>query len=146
MRSEKVLALMMTKTSSREWAISSKLTVPLKGLSCWRQIEPFGQMKPLALVAPGTRASGARFIVGEKTHGSVSPVVELMNPPQNDRSGVKAASKFVGSSGLIQVHWRLKLDLKLCTPTIANSSQKKPMRNETRTSSGADFFRLLRII
>lgn len=105
-------------------------------------------MKPLALVAPGMRNSLDRFLVGEEeyTHGSVLFVVMFTWPPQNDSSGVNVASKFVGSSGLIQVHWRLKLDLKLWTPMMAKRSQKKPIRNETRTRSGADFLRLLRMI
>ena len=36
---------------------------------------------------------------------------------------------------------RRRLDLKLCTPTIANNSQKKPMRKDTLSNVGAALFK-----
>jgi hypothetical protein len=59
---------------------------------------------------------------------------------------VNEAVKLLGSKGSNHTHCRLKLDLKLCMPMMANRSQKKPIRNATRTRRGAAFFKLLRII
>src|SRR4051812_47704475 len=101
-------------------------------------------MKPFAVRAPGSSLD--RSPLGAKTQGFVSPVVASRYPPQNERLGVNEALKLDGSSGSIQVHCRPKLDLKLCTPTMANMSQKKPIKNETLTRSGAAFLRLRRII
>src|SRR3954452_11422839 len=112
MRSEKVLALMMTKTNSRECPISSKLTVPLYGLFPCRHIDPRGQRKPLAESAPGLRS-----VRSPKTHGFSLPVAASRSPPQNDSLGLNDLLMSVGFSGSSHVHWRLKLDLKLCTPT-----------------------------
>ena len=80
------------------------------------------------------------------TQGNSLPVELSRWPPQKAKEFVNEAVLFVGSRGSSQTHCLLRLSLKLCTPMIAKSSQKKPMRKATRMRSGVAFFRLLRII
>jgi hypothetical protein len=80
------------------------------------------------------------------THGRSCPVWLSRKPPQNVNELVNDAVILVGSRGSSQTHCRLRLALKLCTPTMANTSQKKLIRNATRTNNGVAFFRLLRMI
>lgn len=136
---------MMTNTSSNEWKMLSKLTVPLNGLSCWRQIDPRGHRNPFPSVVPLTRLL-RDWGLSILTQGKVAPVKLFKWPPQNSNSFVYEAVRLNGSRGFSHTHCRLRLALKLWMPMIANRSQKKLMRNATRTSRGVAFFRLRRMI
>lgn len=123
----------------------SKWTVPLKGLSCWRHTDPRGHINPFPEPPADSRSLKSSELLGA-TQGSTSPVELSKYPPQNVSSFVNEASLLVGLSGSSQTHCLLRLSLKLCTPMMAKSSQKKETRKATRTSSGAAFFKLLRMI
>ena len=53
-RSDQVFDDMMTKTSSTDWAMLSKLLVLLNGLSDSMHSEPLGQRNPLPWLGPRT--------------------------------------------------------------------------------------------
>ena len=126
---------MTTNTSSSDANILSKLTVPLYGLSVSTHNEFTGHRYPLGLSMPKVIRSDLSQGLG----------TELMSrkPPHVVSS---LAHSSVELSGLIQTQFRRRLDLKLYTATIANRSQKKPMRKATWTKSGAAFFKLRKII
>lgn len=132
-KEDHVLDDMMTKTSSRDWRMLSKLCVPLYGLPASTQKEPAGQRNPLPCLGPSILPMPETYPCGVSSSSKW--------PPQNWAVFVK----FFTPAGSIQTQFRRRLDLKLCTPTMEKSSQKKPIKNATLTRIGAAFFRLRRM-
>ena len=114
----------------------SKLFVSLNGLALSMQREPLGHRKPLPSAGPGGIPGAGMY-----PSGLFLSVIFSKCPPQN----WSVLVKFAILSGSCHTQFLRRLDLKLCTPTIENRSQKKPIKNATLTSKGAAFFKLRRM-
>ncbi|KAI7498767.1 hypothetical protein KC357_g109 [Hortaea werneckii] len=113
-----------------------KAELRLSSLMTWKELV----MTAMSKLMSQSLLVGQMYPFGELTPGVPSPLIQGRgsNDPLEDRSGKTELCQF-------QTQVLLKLLLKDCTPTMAKSNQKKPIKTATFNKVGAARFRLLRM-